>query len=42
VRSLGRAAEVLRANGVAGVRADARGLLVPPAAAMNVALEFVE
>jgi Glyoxalase-like domain len=42
VRSLRRAEEVLRANGVAGVRADARGLLVPAAEAMNVALEFVE
>jgi hypothetical protein len=41
VRSLRRAEEVLRANGVAGVRADARGLLIPAAEAMNVALEFV-
>ena len=42
VRSLRRAEEVLRANGVSGVRADERGLLVPAAEAMNVALEFVE
>jgi hypothetical protein len=39
VRSLRRAEEVLRANGIGGERADARGLLVPAADAMKVALE---
>ncbi len=42
VRSLNRAEEVLRANGVSGVRADGRRLVVPAAEATNVALEFVE
>jgi catechol 2,3-dioxygenase-like lactoylglutathione lyase family enzyme len=42
VRSLRRAEEVLRANGVPVLRAAGRGLLVPAAEAMNVALEFVE
>jgi hypothetical protein len=42
VRSLRRAEEVLRANGVSGLRAEERALLVPAVEAMNVALEFVE
>jgi hypothetical protein len=42
VRSLRQAEAVLRANGIGGVRADARGLLVPAAEAMNIALEFAE
>lgn len=42
VRSLREAGAVLRANGVAGVAADARRIIVPAAAAMNTALEFVE
>ncbi len=40
VRALQRAADALRAGGIGGLRVEADRILVPPAAAMNVALEF--
>ncbi len=42
VRSLRATEETLRANGIQNTRVDAGRILVPPAAAMNVALEFIE
>ncbi len=42
VRSLVQAEAVLRGNGVADVQTKGKRLLVPPAAAMNAMLEFVE
>jgi len=42
VRSLRGTEKTLRANGVQNTRAEAGRILVPPAKAMNVALEFIE
>jgi hypothetical protein len=41
VRSLDQTAKVLEANGIQPAFADSHRILVPPAAAMNAALEFV-
>jgi hypothetical protein len=42
VRSLRRTEEVLRANGVRGLRMDPGRLLVPPSEAMNTIITFSE
>jgi hypothetical protein len=42
VRSLPGTSEVLRENGILNLRVEAGRIVVPPAEAMNVALEFVE
>jgi hypothetical protein len=42
VRSLSRTEETLRANGIQDRRREHGRILIPPAAAMNVVLEFVE
>ncbi len=42
VRSLSRTEATLRANGIRGLRRETGRILVEPAEAMNVALEFIE